>query len=97
MNQVGVAVSGVIRSEPGQRWLVVAPMCHAAAALTTFCCIYWTGACFIYDDFVPAEVNRALSAERITRAMLAPAMIQACLVMDKGVAERRYPDLQPIT
>jgi len=48
----------------------------------------------IQEDFHPVEVVRALSEERITRTMLVPAMIQACLLMVPDIAARRYPDLE---
>ena len=48
----------------------------------------------IQDEFVPAEVVRALSEDHIHNAVLVPAMIQACLVHVSDVAERKYPDLR---
>jgi acyl-CoA synthetase (AMP-forming)/AMP-acid ligase II len=69
-----------LAGELGERWLIVAPLYHAAAAVTTFAAIYAGGSLYIMTDFNPAEVVRALSEERIARATLVPAMIQACLV-----------------
>jgi len=82
--------------QPGDRALIVAPLYHAAAALTTFVTVQIGGTLYIQDDFVPAEVVRALSEERIGFAMLVPAMIQFCLVGVPDVAERRYDDLRLI-
>jgi acyl-CoA synthetase (AMP-forming)/AMP-acid ligase II len=81
-------------AQPGERALIVAPMYHAAAALTSFVTVQIGGTLYIQDDFVPAEVVRALSEERIAFAMLVPAMIQFCLVGVPEVAERRYDDLR---
>jgi acyl-CoA synthetase (AMP-forming)/AMP-acid ligase II len=83
-------------SEPGDRVLLVAPVYHAAAAVTAFGCVSRAGSLYIHSDFVPAEVVRALSEERITVTTLVPAMIQACLVMVPDVATRRYDTLRII-
>jgi fatty-acyl-CoA synthase len=91
--QASIAIGG----NAGERVLIVAPMYHAAAALTTFFAIARGGCLFIHEDFVPAEVVRALSEDGIARVTLVPAMIQACLVMVPDVAKRRYDDLRLIT
>ena len=91
--QASIAVGG----NAGERVLIVAPMYHAAAALTTFFAIARGGCLFIHEDFVPAEVVRTLSEDGIARVTLVPAMIQACLVMVPDVAKRRYDDLRLIT
>ena len=71
-------------------------MYHAAAALMTFSTVWYGGALFIEEDFHPVHAVRALSEERIGRALLVPAMIQACLVMVPDVAERNYDALRYI-
>jgi acyl-CoA synthetase (AMP-forming)/AMP-acid ligase II len=81
---------------PGQRTLIVAPLYHAAAAVTTFCTVQMGGTLYVQEDFVPAEVVRALSEERIRMALLVPAMIQFCLVAVPDVAERDYSGLELI-
>ncbi len=93
-NMVQIATALEVRV--GERYLIVAPMYHAAAALTSFNCIYSGGCLYIQEDFNPVEVVRALSEERIGLAMLVPAMIQGCLVMAPDVAERSYDDLRLI-
>jgi acyl-CoA synthetase (AMP-forming)/AMP-acid ligase II len=86
----------VLKGEPGERCLLVAPLYHAAAAVTAFFCVAQGVSLYIQEDFMPAEVVRALSEERIAYATLVPAMIQACLVAVPDVADRRYPHLQRI-
>ena len=81
--------------EPGERALIVAPLYHAAASITTFVTVQAGGALYIQEDFVPAEVVRALSEERIALALLVPAMIQFCLVAVPDVAARRYDSAAP--
>jgi fatty-acyl-CoA synthase len=83
-------------SAPELRTLIVAPLYHAAASVTAFNCVAWGGSLYIQADFNPFEVIRALSEERISLALLVPAMIQACLVMVPDVAERRYEHLKLI-
>jgi fatty-acyl-CoA synthase len=78
------------------RVLLVAPMYHAAAAITALGSVAIGASMLIHEDFDPAAVVRALSEERITRTTLVPAMIQACLVFVPDVAERRYDDLRLI-
>ena len=77
-----------------ERCLIVAPMYHAAAAVTSFLAVLGGGCLYIHEDFNPFEVVRALSEDRITTTTLVPAMIQACLVMVPDVAERRYDSLR---
>jgi acyl-CoA synthetase (AMP-forming)/AMP-acid ligase II len=79
---------------PGERYLIVAPMYHAAAAVGSFWVVRQGGTLYIQEDFVPAEVVRALSQERIVGATLVPAMIQACLVGVPDIAERRFDVLR---
>ena len=88
--------SFALDSAPGERALVVAPMYHAAAALMTFSTVWYGGALYIEEDFHPVHAVRAMSEEKIGRALLVPAMIQACLVMVPDVAERKYDALRYI-
>ena len=87
-------ISLTFRTAPGDRALVVAPLYHAAAALTSFTTVQAGGTLYLQDEFVPADVVRALSEEHIAMAMLVPAMIQFCLLAVKDVAERRYDALR---
>ncbi len=90
--QIAVVYSGT----PGDRMLIVAPVYHAAAAITAFATVCMGGCLYIQEDFNPLEVVRALSEERIVRTTLVPAMIQACLVFVPDIGERRYDDLERI-
>src|SRR3990170_2511157 len=83
-----------LQTNVGERYLIAAPVYHAAAALTSFACVTSGGSLYIQEDFNPVEAVRALSEERIGVAMLVPAMIQACLVFAPDVAQRRYDDLR---
>ena len=76
--------------------LVVAPLYHAAGSMATFVAVQSAGTLYVQEDFVPAEVVRALSEERIAMTVLVPAMIQFCLVGVPDVAARRYPALRLI-
>ena len=86
----------VVRLARGDRYLIVAPLYHAAAAVTQFVVVASGASLFVQEDFVPGDVVRALSDERLTAALLVPAMIQACLVMVPDVAARRYDALRLI-
>lgn len=76
-----------------ERVLIVAPLYHAAAALTMIGTVLAGSSVLIHEDFNPTEVVRALSEERITRTTLVPAMIQACLLMVPDIATRDYSNL----
>lgn len=78
------------------RVLTVAPVYHAASAVTMLGTFASGGSVLIQEDFDPGAVVEALSSERITRTTLVPAMIQACLVFVPDVAERSYDDLRLI-
>ncbi len=91
--QIALVYSGT----PGERMLIVAPIYHAAAAITAFAAVCLGSCLYIQEDFNPLEVVRALSEEHITHTTLVPAMIQACLVFVPDIAERRYDDLRRIT
>jgi acyl-CoA synthetase (AMP-forming)/AMP-acid ligase II len=83
-------------SSPGERALIVAPLYHAAASITTFVTVHAAGTLLIHEDFVPAATVRALAEERVSVVLLVPAMIQFCLVAVPDVAERRYEALRLI-
>ena len=87
----------VVQGTPGERALIVAPLYHAAAAITAFSSVAGGGSLYIQEDFNPIEVVRALSEERVTQATLVPAMIQACLVFVPDIAERDYSSLRRIS
>ncbi len=70
-----------LRMDREQRTLIVAPLYHIAAAFCSFSSVYHGGSLFIYEDFNPVEVVRAIDEERISWALLVPSMIQACLVL----------------
>lgn len=88
--------SFALGSAPGERALIVAPMYHAAAAIMTCSTVWYGGSLYIEEDFHPVHAVRAMSEENIGRALLVPAMIQACLVMVPDVAARKYDALRYI-
>ncbi|GJM36821.1 MAG: acyl-CoA synthetase [Acidimicrobiales bacterium] len=79
----------------GDRWLIVAPLFHAAAVITAFNCVIGGGCLVLHRGFDPARVVEALHHDRIALTTLVPAMIQACLDVP-GVDDHDYPDLQSI-
>jgi acyl-CoA synthetase (AMP-forming)/AMP-acid ligase II len=83
-----------LRLEPGDPYLIVAPVYHAAAAVASLFAVSQGATLVIHEDFVPAETVRALAEDGIVGATLVPAMIQACLVMVPDVAQRRYDRLR---
>lgn len=89
-------VESIAQAAPGERFLIVAPLYHAAAAVTAFSCVKWGGTLYIQEDFNPVEVARALSEENIVCAMLVPAMIQALLVFVPDIGQRTYDALQTV-
>lgn len=92
LHQAVMAMQG----HPGERWQIVAPLYHAAAAVTSFCAVQMGGCLYIHEEFDPAEAVRALAEEDIGVSLLVPAMIQACLLHVPDVADRRYDRLRLI-
>lgn len=84
-------------NDPTEKFLIVAPLYHAAAAITSFGAIAGGSPLLIHEDFDPSAVVEALSTGGVARVTLVPAMIQACLIMVPDVGEREYPKLQCIT
>jgi len=87
-------ISGILQITPGDRYLIVAPVYHAAGALASFWTIRQGGTLVIMEDFDPAAVVKVLSEGEIAVATLVPAMIQACLVAVPDVASRKYDKLR---
>jgi acyl-CoA synthetase (AMP-forming)/AMP-acid ligase II len=85
-----------VKIEPGDGYLIVAPLYHAAAAITAYATVAQGGELVIQEDFDPAAVVDTLSDGSVTAATLVPAMIQACLVMVPDVGERTYDSLRMI-
>lgn len=83
-----------IQRSPGERTQIVAPMYHAAAAITALGVVATGGTLYIHTDFNPVEVVAALSDQEIAHTTLVPAMIQACLFMVPDVKERKYDSLK---
>jgi acyl-CoA synthetase (AMP-forming)/AMP-acid ligase II len=94
--QTFLGMMPVLRPQPGERVLIVAPVYHAAAAITTWSSLGWGASLVMHADFNPAEVVRALSEEGIISTTLVPAMIQALLVAVPNVAQRDYEPLRLI-
>jgi len=86
----------IVRAGPTDRFLIVAPIYHAAAAINVFGVVNQGGTLVIMADFEPSAVVHALSEQRITATVLVPAMIQACLVMVPEVAALTYEYLRYI-
>jgi fatty-acyl-CoA synthase len=82
--------------DSGDRWLIVAPLFHAAAVITAFNCVAGGGCLVIQRGFDAAAVVDALSEQQISLTTLVPSMIHACLVTVPDVAERTYDTLRAI-
>jgi len=85
-----------ISAAPGERDLIVAPLYHAAAAISSFAVVVWGGCLYIHEEFNPVEVVRALSEEGVVVTTLVPAMIQACLVYVPDIEKRNFDSLRTI-
>ena len=85
-----------VRNSPDDHTLIVAPIYHAAAALTSLGTVVGGGSMVVHEDFAPVDVVKALSEGGVTRTTLVPAMIQACLVFVPDAKERSYDTLRQI-
>ena len=84
----------MLQLSAADRYLIVAPLYHAAAAIASFWAVRQGAFLYLMEDFDPSAVVRVLSEQRIAASTLVPAMIQACLVAVPDVATRRYPELR---
>jgi acyl-CoA synthetase (AMP-forming)/AMP-acid ligase II len=92
---VQVALS--MQSQPGDRWLAVAPLFHVGGAISNVLFpLYLGSSVYLMTDFIPPEVVRVMDEERIAVVLMVPAMIQACLMAVPDVAERKYADLRQL-
>lgn len=78
------------------RVLIVAPLFHAAAAVSCMSSIALGGSILVRPSFDPADCVRSLDERRITNAQFVPAMIQAMLVSVPDVRDRQYETLERI-
>ena len=69
------------RTSEGDRGLIVAPMYHAAAGICSLCFVAGGATIVMMEDFVPDEVLRVLAEQKVTHALLVPAMILFLLGM----------------
>ena len=89
-------ILSAIGASNAERYLVVAPLYHAAASITSMAMASIGCAVVIHREFDPVRVVRSLSEGGITAASLVPAMIQTCLTGVTDVKARSYPDLRLI-
>jgi len=66
-------------SAPGERFLNVAPMYHAAGLMSAFIVMMHGGELIIHRDFHPVHVVESMAKDRITGTTLVPVMLQFCL------------------
>jgi fatty-acyl-CoA synthase len=74
--------------------LVVMPMYHAGAAMSTLSNIAAGSTIRVMAKFDPIECVRVLEQERITRTTFVPAMIQSMLVNVPDIAKRDFSHLR---
>ena len=79
---------------PGERQLAVMPLFHAGMAIGLYHAVAAGAELVIHEAFEPEAVVRAISEEGIAVASLVPAMIQACCVDVRDVADRTYDALR---
>ena len=89
-------ISGGVGLQQSERSLVVAPLFHAAVVPSTLAPLAAGGSVYVQAEFRPAEVLRVLNEERITFAVLVPAMLQACLAGLSDQAATRFETLRLI-
>ncbi len=78
------------------RYLIVAPMYHAAGAITAINALSVGASLYSMADFVPGEVAQVLAEEGVTAATLVPAMIQALLVFVPDISTMDFSRLETI-
>lgn len=76
----------------GDRYLIVCPLYHAAAAISAIMTLRAGGALVIHRNFDAATVLEAL-AQEVTAATLVPAMIQRCVEEAERSGRRAFAKL----
>jgi len=89
-------LAAVAPLDPGDRYLIVAPMYHAAAMITMLHAAASGATLVLQRDFRPAETVRVLAEDRVTATLLVPAMIHACMATVLDLHRRKFPDLRLI-
>ncbi len=73
-----------------------APLGHVGGLFGALSTVAGGGSLYVMADFIPAEVVRVLDEEDIGFTFMAPAMIQALLVLVPDVADRKYERLDTL-
>src|SRR5258708_26756524 len=77
------------------RALIVAPLYHAAAVIVSMIALGQGATLVVKKEFVPPEVLKSFEADRITHALLVPAMIQFLLGMP-GIEQVNFGALDSV-
>ena len=72
-------ISAVAAAVPTDKLLVVMPLYHIGAKTKQLAYAYAGAGIVLHRAFVPAEVVKAIAAERVTATHLAPVMVQSLL------------------
>ena len=83
-------------SQPGERFLNVAPMYHAAGLMSAFIVMMHGGELVIQRDFHPVQLVEAIARERITGTTLVPVMLQFCLGFVPDIEKYDFSSLKVI-
>jgi len=83
-------------SQPGERFLNVAPMYHAAGLMSAFIVMMHGGELFIQRDFHPQHLVEAIAKERITGTTVVPVMLQFCLGFVPDIDKYDFSSLKVI-
>lgn len=83
-------------SAPGERFLNVAPMYHAAGLMSAFIVMMHGGELVIHRDFHPLKVVESMAKDRITGTTLVPVMLQFCLGFVPDIDKYDFSSLKVI-
>ncbi|MEE8311558.1 MAG: AMP-binding protein, partial [Candidatus Binatia bacterium] len=81
---------------PHHRNLLVAPLYHAAAAISAMYTLAAGASLVVKEDFIPDEVIRSFREDGVTHALFVPAMILFLLSMP-GIEDADFGPLERIT
>jgi long-chain acyl-CoA synthetase len=82
--------------EPTTRWLVAAPLFHAAGSLAVLATVWQTGHQVLLGVFDPAAALDLMAAHEVTHTLLVPSML-AALTEEQLARPRRLPTLRGIS
>jgi len=84
-------------SAPGERYLLIAPIYHAAGLVSTFIGIVFGASAVIHSDYSPTGMIETLANENIAAVTVVPVMLQFSLLLTPNIRDYDFSHLKRIS